>query len=334
MKTLDLERPLPTKSVTISDVALALGVSKSTVSRAINDHPQISVGLRTQVLEQAREMGFAPSALARSLSRRSSNTIGVFSGAYFNVRSGYIAEVISGLQFACDENRLDLLLHGTFPNRSLDEICGEFQSGKIDGLVLLNPTLELTRKMSMGRVPVVVLVNRFHGVPCVVADERRSGELMAEFLLKRGHRHVLYRNRLASDAASQRLNGMRQVLQRAGATLIEEDVPSSGVTENERRLLELPREQRPTAVVGWEDDAAYEMLEHCRQNNIAVPGEVAVAGLNGVGRAGSGPQLTTIVASYNTIAQEGLRLILRQLRGQSVPRLTILPVELRTGETA
>ena len=290
--------------------------------------------MRAAVLEQAREMGFAASAVARSLSRRRSNTIGVYAGSYFNAKSGFAADVISGLQEACDAHRLDLLLHGTFPGRSADEICDEFHSGKIDGLAVIHLDAEFAKKLAGARIPVVSLVNRVAGIPTVVADEHSIGELMARYLLERGHRRFLYRARVWSDATRRRFAAFSATIEAAGAQLTVEEVPILGVTPREIELLHGPTAERPSAVVGWEDEAAYEMLEWCRSRGLRVPDDIAIVGLNGVERRGSGPRLTTVDVPYREIAQTAVELILNRLAGASIAPVTTLPVAHREGETA
>src|SRR5438105_4721214 len=110
------------KSVTIKDVAHRAGVSLMTVSTVLNGKAgerRISKHTQDRVAAIARQMDYRPNAVARSLRRRSTNVIGLYSGiGYLNASHPFLAELIGGMQRGCDQHHKDLLLHGTFRGRS------------------------------------------------------------------------------------------------------------------------------------------------------------------------------------------------------------------------
>src|SRR5262249_8954496 len=110
----------------MKDVAERAGVSKMTVSAVLNGtstHVRVSEPTRQRVLEAARELDYRPNAVARSLRRRQTNIIGVYCGfGYMNARLAFLSEIIGGLQEGCDCHRKDLLLHGVFRGRSVEDI--------------------------------------------------------------------------------------------------------------------------------------------------------------------------------------------------------------------
>jgi DNA-binding LacI/PurR family transcriptional regulator len=106
------------------------------------------------------------------------------------------------------------------------------------------------------------------------------------------------------------------------------------LSDREKARLAAPRSQRPTAIACWSDHAAHHALAHCAQAGLAVPGDVAVIGFNGIDVAGApAPRLTTIRAPWMQVGQEAVRLVGSLIRGERVARLTTLPVELVEGDT-
>ena len=321
------------KKPTIYDIARQTGIGKSTVSRALNGGA-VAPETRELVLKAAAELRFRPNKTARSLSRSKTRTIGAYSGAgYLSASNNFMAEIIGGLQRGCDEAEHNLLLHGNFPGLTASDVCDELRAGLIDGLILVLPQPEVVAQLSQGGFPVVVLSDGTPELPSVVIDEARGARLLAEFLASKGHRRILYRKREVVASAQLRLQAFRREARRLQMQLQECSIGPVGVTDEEKALLALPPGERPTVVVGWEDDAACQMCRYLRSAKLRVPEDVAVAGFNGINRPGTGPQLTAVVAPWQEVAARGVQLLLQQLRGEPVPQLTSLPVALEPGET-
>lgn len=113
-------------AITLKDVAGHAKVSQMTVSAVLSgkaEERRISAATRVRVQDSARLLGYQPNAVARSLRRRSTNIIGLYSGlGYLNAANPFLAELIGGMQDACDQHRKDLLLLGTFRGLSMDDI--------------------------------------------------------------------------------------------------------------------------------------------------------------------------------------------------------------------
>ena len=323
------------KKVTISDVARHMGVAKSTVSRAINGHAEISEARRASILEAACAMNFQVSPIARSLSKKTTLTLGVYTGSnyHLSLRNGFVVEILRGLQDACDEYHYDLLFHSAYKGRTIEDICSEFRSGKADGLLLLDPHPEMEKFVHESAVPVVCLGDSSALLPSINVDDAGGARLIVELLVERGHRRILYRKRGTSPSAVARLEAFRALAQEHCLVVHECLVDEEGVTREEKKLLGAPPSRRPTAVVAWEDIAAFHMCAHCRAQGLRVPEDVAVIGFNGSEMLGTGPVLTTVLAPWRAVAYQGVELLLAQLEGKNILRHTVLPVTLRRGET-
>src|SRR5579872_493916 len=156
----------------MKDVARRAGVSLMTVSAVINGKAaerRISRDTQARVAEIARLMDYRPNAIARSLRRRFTNVIGLYSGlGYLNAAHPFLAELIGGLQEGCDQHQKDLLLHGTFRGRSVEDIYAELVDGRLDGLIVQAPPEDpLVNQLAASHLPVIAAVDAISSVPSV-----------------------------------------------------------------------------------------------------------------------------------------------------------------------
>jgi DNA-binding LacI/PurR family transcriptional regulator len=323
--------------VTTYDIAQKLGVSQSTVSRILNGVQgyRVAENTRLRVLEAARQMGYRPNSIARSLRKRRTNIVGFYSGyGYLDARNAYIASVIGALQQACDAEKLDILLHGAFRQRTTDDVFGELVDGRIDGLFLhtlsTDPLVELLVESSL---PVVAISDALPGLASVVADDRDGIRQTIEYLFARGHRRIAYlapeprfvsvENRVAAFLCEMHARGERdaRVIRSRG---VELDMPTN--------LLEMAGS--PTAICCWNDLTAASLLVSCRKFGMRVPTDLAVVGFDGVLDSPLMAQaLTTISVPWDILGQQAVALLMAQIRGNEAPRETFVPVGLVPGET-
>jgi DNA-binding LacI/PurR family transcriptional regulator len=178
----------------MQDVAKLAGVTPMTVSNVIGNKGKASLQTRELVLRAAQELDFHPNAVAQSLARRHTNIIGLYSGlGYLNARNEFMAEIIGGLQDGCEHYRKDLLVHGTFADRSTDDIYRELACGKIDGLIAVLPSDHLVQRLSESRLPVMVVADAVKGLPSVIVDDAAGSHMLVSHLWEKGYRRVLYR---------------------------------------------------------------------------------------------------------------------------------------------
>ncbi|MDA0875093.1 MAG: LacI family DNA-binding transcriptional regulator [Bacteroidetes bacterium] len=276
--------------ITIYDIAEAAGVSIATVSRVFNDNPRVSDATRATVLEVAERLGYQPHVSARSLARRQTETI----SAIVPMLSNYFyAEVLKGLQDRMSASSFDLLV---FSAPTLDEIEGQVEKalhrGRSAGVMLFSAPVrgELERQLQRSDLPVV-LVDCYHpGFDSISTDNRRGGEIAADYFLSTGMTApaVLMANP-HSIPASHRMEGFRSRMQEAGLVLPKERVivSSTGYHDgfNEQSGFEgmtklLRSGQIPDAVFATSDVQAIGAIDAMRQAGVDVPGQVQVIGFD------------------------------------------------------
>jgi DNA-binding LacI/PurR family transcriptional regulator len=331
------------RAVTLKDIAHRAGVSPMTVSAVLRDnsvHVRVSDATRDRVLAVAREMKYHPNAVARALRRQRTNVIGLYSGfGYLDARNPFVSEIIGGLQEGCDEHQKDLLLHGVFQGRSVDNIYAELADGRIDGLVVIAPPDDpLVDRLAQSKLPVVVVVDAVPALPCVVADGVRGMNLLMDYLVGKGYRRFVYREWDRSlDSVSRRIATFREYAARHDLYATEWVAPQQTepgdavVAEWLRRAAS----ERTTVFVCWNDVAAYDLLAHCAVLGIRVPQDVAIAGFDGLTTPlAAGYRLTTVRAQWAEVARTAVSQLVGALNGKNIAQETVLPVELICGDTA
>ncbi len=331
------------RNVTIVEVAKKAGVSNATVSAVLSgklSNMRVSSDTRQRVVETAREMGYHPSAVARSLRRRHTNIVGLYCGyGSLDTTLPFFAEVVGGLQRGCDTYSKDLLLHGNLSARSAEAIYSELADGRIDGLIVYappeNPLVDL---LAASRLPVVAIVDPLSAIPSVSVDNAGGARMLAEHLKTRGHRNVYYwtpqRRMFASDLRCEVFCSRAAELGLNVQCMINHEDASSP-SELLTFWLESPPFHRATAIACWNDSAAYGLLAQCRIRGIRVPEDLAIAGFDGMLLPfESAWRLTTVYAPWLDVAQTAIAHLVAQINGQSLPMQTILPVQFSAGDTA
>lgn len=324
--------------VTAKDIAGRLGLSQPTVSRILNGSNGYRVAPKTKqlVIETARQMGYRPNAVARSLRHRRTNIVGFYTGYYYlNARNAYLASLIGGLQRACDLARLDILMHGVFRGRSTEDIYGELADGRIDGLFLHTiPGDQLVGHLVDSSLPVVALSDAVPGLPSVYADDVGGVKLELDYLMGKGHRRIAY---IAPDpryvSVERRVSAYRQIMSEAD---LEEMVVRIEHEETHAVLDELSKcASSPSAVCCWNDLTAANLLNSCRQRRLRVPEDLAIVGFDGSldGRIMS-QQLTTVGVPWDELGERALEVLRAQIDKEPAASETCVDVRLLVGETA
>ena len=332
------------KRVTIKDIAAHVGVSAMTVSAVLSRTPatnvRVSDSTRVRVMEAAREMSYRPNQAARSLRGRGTNLIGVYtSGGYLDPDLGFTAQILGGLHRGCEQHHKDLLLHSNYRKRTVGEVFAELADGHLDGLALyVSHEDPLARLLAESGLPVVALVDAMPGLPSVVADNAGAGRIVADYLAAQGHTRIFYgASARPLTSAVRQEQAFRETAQAHGLEVIVGTATAGNdqLHEAEMAWLDLPRSQRPTAAVCWNDRTAYHLLEHCERRGLRPLDDLAVVGFDAIPPPyPTALRLTTVRAPWVDVAQTAVSLLVRRLSGESLPDETVLPVEFIPGGTA
>jgi DNA-binding LacI/PurR family transcriptional regulator len=328
-------------SPTIYDVARHAGVGIGTVSRVLNDSPQVSEVTRQKVLAAIEELDYHPSPIAQRLSLRKTLTIGVITP--FFTRPAFV-ERLRGVEAALTESKYDLTLYNVETTDKRDACFRELPtSQRFDGLLIiaLPPTDEDVSHFHQAGIPVV-LIDAYHpALSCVLTDDVKGGYMATQHLIELGHTRIAYisdplESPFRFTSSLHRYQGYQQALDEAGIPFRLEYHRWAEHGEEQARdmayhLLNL--NEPPTAIFAASDTQAMGVIQAARDTDLRIPEDLSVIGYDDI-QAAEYMGLTTIRQLLFESGQRGVELLLETLENsQTEPMHKVLPTELIVRDT-
>lgn len=278
------------RRVTINDVAVRAGVSKTTVSKFLSANEYyIAAETRRRIEAAVRELDFRPNAVAQGLSNRRSKAIGVIVAS---VANPFYPELIAGVEEIAHPAGYTILLGSSDGRPSLEaDVVRSMMQRQVDGLVMASVTMrdQEVRRVADSGVAVVLASRNLSRdvVDTVVVDNRGGAAAATEHLLAHGHRRV------AHIAGPQnivpfrlRARGHRDAVDARGVPFDEgllRVCRDSRQVDGEAAARELlARDEPPTAVFVASDSMALGVLQECERQNLRVPDDLAVVGFDNI----------------------------------------------------
>ena len=324
-------QPNAARSPAMTDVARLAGVSHQTVSRVLNDHPNVREQTRLRVRAAIAELGYRPNRAARALVTGRTQLLGIVAQ---NSTLYGPASLLAAFEQAAAEAGFAVSV-GSVGRLDRESIAGAVErhlDQRVAGLVVIAPVEsagDALAAMPAG-VPLVTIDGDPRGPHALVTVDQAAGAKAAtEHLLAAGHRTVWHVSGPPEwyDAA-WRIEGWRGALRAAGAEvppLVRADWSAASGYAAGQMLARMPE---VTAVFTANDHQALGLLRAFSERGRRVPHDVSVVGFDDVPEAAYFiPPLTTVRPDFAAVAQAGLELLLQQLEGVSVPgaRVTIAP---------
>ena len=315
----------------LEEIARLAGVSRSTVSRVVNNDPRVSDAARERVNEIIRTHNYQPNAAARSLASRRTRMIGlripgevsfIFSDPYFPV-------LVQGVVDACNEADYGLMLMMEPENDpvSAERIYQRVIRGRhIDGVILSTSIIgdPFAGRVAADGMPAV-MIGRHPTLPTVDIDNVAASREAVNHLVDHGYRQIAHiRGPRSIAAANERAEGYQAALTDAGipvdSTLIEPgDFSEHSGTLAMRQLLDRPK-GRPDAVFVGSDTMAAGALRAINEAGLAVPDDIAIFGFDGLPhQTQKHPELSTVVQSITDLGQTAVNLLIDRVRAPDRP---------------
>lgn len=312
---------------TIFDIAKKAGVSITTVSRALNGYSDVNEKTRKRVMQIADELNYYPNAAARSLQGKKTNTIAFAPRLREHSEAEpFFKEFIGILAMACLEHDLSLLVTVADKPENTTELYRELAgTGRVDGIILsdIKPNDERVPLLQELGVPFAIFgrtmdYNRLE-YPFVDVDGTTGIDQVVRYLHQQGHRRIAYVNGLfKTSCALHRYDGYLQGLKGCG---MNQDVQLViGGLENETevkqaifKLLDLPEQEQPTAIIASNDWLALNVLHALEERGVSVgrkEGQMALTGFDDLPFATYlNPALTTMRQPLEAVCQNLLKLL-------------------------
>lgn len=323
-----------TKRVTIKDVAALAGVSFATVSRTLDDRPEISEETKERVRAACRQLGYVPNIAARGLTGRATHTLGLLVP---DVSRPYYANLVTAIEQEAAINGYRVLLSNSMRDLQ-QELCAieDFVARQIDGILIsaLSVESQALHKQLVGNLPCVYLgANHDEDCSYVMSDNEAGAYEVTRYLLSLGHRDIwLLGGRENSRNRELRTTGFCRALAEEGVkgTLIPAPDNVGKMRnwsyETAKRFLTGPL---PDAIFAFSDTTALKVMEAAEEQNIHIPEQLSLVGYDNISFSGL-PRihLTTV---YQKEQQQGvlaLNRLLAQIGGNRERTVDVLQPEL------
>jgi len=309
-------------AITIKDIAKRAGVSHSTVSRALRMNNLVSDETARQIRQVAQEMGYRPSAVARSLKTKRTQVLGVIVSS---ISDPFFSEILNGIEVSAQARGYSLFIaasqHDPIKER---QIVQTMMEQRTDGVIICSSSFspEHGRQLLSYGFPVVVVNHQgsesFNY--SIYHDDVDGSSQITQHLISLGHKRIAYLGNSQSGKTTQdRLQGFLDAMEKADLEVPESYIhhvaggePSLGAESVEYFARLTPG---PTAIVCFNDMLAIGVLKGCQLAGLRVPEDLSVTGFDNITfSAFTSPSLTTIDQPKFSIGQEAAQLLLDLLQ--------------------
>jgi LacI family transcriptional regulator len=311
--------------VTLKDIATAAGVSMMTVSNVVNgNHARVSPATVAKVQRIVAELGYVPSASARSLAANTSHLVGLLVPAADEdslTLSPHNTAILGHVERSLRKSGYHLLLRGIADPAEIPEAL---RSWSLDGAILLgflDAEIDRLGATELGRVPVLA-IDSYSDNPLttgVRSDDFEGARLAAEHLISLGHREILFAGPAFADkgVVAERFHGFRSVSDMDSPIATVNTTHEDGVALGRRLLTDFPE---ATAVFATADILAIGIMAGLAEAGVPVPSRLSVVGFDNLDlSAYVTPKLTTVAQDLTAKATNAVSLLLGAMKDERRP---------------
>lgn len=327
---------------TMQKIADAIGVSKTTVSRALNGTGYVGVKTRQQILELADTLGYRPNLLAKNLSTRQSKCIGLvmankmFDGHYFN-------EIVSFCARKLQSQGLDLLLADGKSSAEGERAAITLLSGlRCDAIILYShflTTEDLDSLIARSTTPIMVINRKLvlHPSHTVCCDHQHDAYRVANSLIDAGHQQLaIISGNLCSPTAKLRQAGIKAALLEAKMDKQSTYVEGNWSIESGYQAMKIALSENPNldAVIAANDEMAIGAMRYLAETGKKIPEDVAITGFDDIPASSYlVPSLSSVTAPVRGMLETAIEQIFAQLEGKILQPVPLFHSELTPRES-
>ena len=317
-------------STTLKDIANGLGISIMTVSRALNNKPDVNEKTRNLVFETAEKLNYSPNIIARSLVKKQTNTIGILIP---DIKNSFFAEVVSGIEIIASKNKYSIVLCVTHddPNVEFDSIKMLIEK-RVDGLLIIPSQkdyqyLEILKKFN---IPFVFLVRRNNLLKNnyinVNNDHFYSAKIAVDYLIKKGYKKIYFLAKYSyTSVYKERVKGCEKAFNRNKKSLNEfhiihlsdnidscYDAIQTRINYNGDRI----------GLYVWNDHTVLTVYKAMKDKGLKIPEDVGVVGNDDIEFAKHlSIPLTTVQNPGHEIGLKGAEIIVKSIKSEELLKI-------------
>ncbi|MCR5418997.1 MAG: LacI family transcriptional regulator [Lachnospiraceae bacterium] len=331
--------------VSMKDIASACGVSVATVSKALNDHADISEATKQSVRECARKMGYFPNSVARALKTNKTYNIGVLfvEEAHSGLTHDFFAHVLDSFKRKVEEQGYDITFLNC--NKSRPNHMSYLEHSRyrgFDGVVIACVNFEdpEVQELLHSDLPVVAIDCECEMKTSVLSDNESGIRQLMDYAHELGHERIAYITGKASAVTEKRVRVYKEKLKEFGLPVREEYIVASEYRDISQTAMVttelLALEEVPTCILFPDDYAAYGGINVIRGMGMRIPEDISVAGYDGISLAAQiQPRLTTIRQDTETMGSTAADKLIEIIESSKPtrPETVLVSGKLVKGET-
>jgi len=332
------------KYLTRNDVAEVAGVSAATVSYVVNNGPRpVATETYQKVMGVIEELGYKPSAIARSLRLQRTSTLGLILP---DTSNPYFAEVIRGVeQYAFDHGYTVILCHSDYSAEREIQYVKVMQAQRAAGVIWFPATADAAPALMLAEseIPTVVLDRTVSGVdfPSVLADNYKGACLATQYLIDLGHRDIgCIARPFDLQHSQERVKGFLETLGENGLSVEPPHIVKGGFRLEDGRVAAhqlLDQYPTTTAIFAYNDFMAIGAMRAAHERSLRVPEDLSIVGFDDIPLAQfTCPALTSVQQPKLEMGRKGAELLLGLIDEKPIAKsaLTPLKVQLVVRESA
>lgn len=319
---------------TIEDVAKLAGLSRTTVSRVINNHPYVSDEKKKRVQLAMKHLGFVPNSAARRLRKQKTETIAVLVP---RITNPFFSRFIEAIEIAASEHKYKLIICQTryLPEKEM-EYLQLLSTKQVDGIILCsleNPWEDVEPYLQHGPI---VLCNEYieeANVPTVKFDHAQGAYIAAKHVLEQGYRNLIFcRGNETKVVSQQRKMGfLRAIAEKSRQVEAIDFLENAFSWDDGRRIFHevLKDKKNPTAILAGGDEVAAGIISEAKHHDWSIPDDLAVIGFdNQILSQITEPGITTIEQPIDEMARKVVDLMMDKIHTKNYRQKELYEFEL------
>lgn len=324
--------------VTLQDIADICGVSRGTVDRAINNKPRIHPETKQRILKVAKELGYRPDLVARSLAMGKTMSLGI---VVFDILNRYFAQLVNSIENEAKK-------HGYFVNITLQEkdpemeirLINELVDRRVDGLILcpVSKGKDFVNFLKKLPVPKIIIGNMISpDLPFIGINEYQASIDATEMIISKGYKYIAFvcppladRNKENSYSHDERLRGFLDTVRQKDIkyTIIAHWKYCEAIDE----LLSARKEKIALFCSG--DIYALEIMKHLKNKGIKIGEDIGIMGFDGIDTLQYiSPKLNSIYNPVEDIGKKAVENIINLIEGKDIDNHTLMDYHIIEGNS-
>lgn len=310
------------RKVTMQDIANIVNLSKSSVSRYLNNG-YVSEENAKKIKDAIEKTGFQTNFFARRLKTKRSKLIGI---VLPRIDSVIVGKLLTGINRRLQENNYQgiILMSDLNLKKELENINSLYQQG-VDGIIIstMAITKEHIKLINNLNIPIIFTGQKSEFTNYIKIDDYEAGKIMGNYFKEKGHRDIVFLGvnewdkAVGVDRKQGFIDSFKEDYTKCNIKFVETDFSFKKAYEKAEEVLKY----KPTAIVCATDNICLGILRYLHENNIKVPEEVSVGGFGGydIGSV-SYPTLTTVHFDYELIGEDTAQGILDLIEGKEIEK--------------